>query len=64
MDEIKKEIENNIGTYHEKESIFAHGIVGFHKFLQGYYLTYIKENEAIAKIGSMLSPIKDIKSTK
>lgn len=52
MEEIKKDIEDKIGGFHEKESIFAHGILGFHCFLQGYYLTYIKETEAIAKIGS------------
>jgi hypothetical protein len=36
----------------EKEAIKAYGIVGFHKFLQGYYMTYITEVDAIAKIGS------------
>lgn len=56
LDELKKDIESRSGQYHEKEAIFAHGIIGFHRFLQGYYLTYIKESEAIAKIGSTSHP--------
>lgn len=28
------------------------GIIGFHKFFQGYYLSYVKNSQPIAKIGS------------
>jgi hypothetical protein len=52
MDSIRKEMTLRVGPITEKETIFTQGIVGFHRFLQGYYLTYIKESEAIAKIGS------------
>jgi len=52
MDSIRKEMTLRLGSITEKETIFSQGIVGFHQFLQGYYLTYIKESEAIAKIGS------------
>ena len=52
MDSIRKEMSLRLGSVTEKETILTQGIVGFHRFLQGYYLTYIKESEAIAKIGS------------
>jgi hypothetical protein len=54
LDETKKEIENKIGAFYEKETIFTEGILGFHRFFQGYYLTYIKDSQPIAKLGRNL----------
>ena len=44
LEETKKEIENTIGSFYEKETIQAEGILGFYRFFQGYYLIYIRES--------------------
>lgn len=48
---LKEELRSKIGEYQSKEIVFGEGILGFHRFLQGYYLHYIVEKDSIAKIG-------------
>jgi len=36
LEEIKRKIEEGVGVYHEKESVFGFGILGFHRLKEIY----------------------------
>ena len=51
-DDVLYELGKHVKKPEDNQKIHTLGILGFIRFLQGYYLVYIEEKEKISKIGS------------
>lgn len=51
-EEARNYIAKHYRDYQKQEEIKIKGIIGFIRFIQGYYLYYFKRTNTVAKLGS------------